>query len=85
MAKTSGAVVKMKLHKLHFVNPKASASMDRLAERIVSLRHIQEMFLEGSENGYVAKVRFFPGCEPRNICMYVSSKISGNYGSVVKG
>ncbi len=80
--KASGA--KGKLHRLLFVDPKDTVSMDELADRLIALRLVQEIFLADHEKGYVAKVRFFPEREPRDARAYVSGQMSRDYGSVVK-
>ncbi|MCW6159823.1 MAG: hypothetical protein LVQ95_01900 [Candidatus Micrarchaeales archaeon] len=81
--RVSGAK-KAKLHRLLFVDPKGTVSMDELADRLIALRLVQEIFLAGHGSGYAAKVRFFPEKEPRDARAYVAGLISKDYGSVVK-
>ena len=78
---SSGA--KGKLHKLLFVDPKGNVSMDDLAERRIALRLVQEIFLNGHEKGYIAKVRFFPEKEPRSVAGYIAGQLSKDFGKVV--
>ncbi len=82
--KDSGASDKGKLHKLLFVNPKGTADMDGLAQRLISLRLVQEVILYDHRLGYAAKVRFHQGCEPKNVRAYISGLLSKDYGCVVK-
>ncbi len=81
--KGSGAK-KVKLHKLLFVDPKNTVSMDELADRLIALKLVQEIFLADHEKGYVVKVRFFPEKEPRSAAGYVSGQLSRDFGIVVK-
>ncbi len=82
--KDSGARDKGKLHKLLFVNPKENTDMDELAQRLISLRLVQEVILYDHRLGYVAKVRFHRCSEPKNVRAYVSGLLSKDYGCVVK-
>ena len=62
--KQDSASKKGKLHRIFFVEPKKNVVMDELAERLIALNFIQEVFLEDNRNGYEAKIRFFPDREP---------------------
>ncbi len=79
-----GSGAKGKLHKLLFMDPKETVSMDELADRLIALKLVQEIFLAGYERGYVAKVRFFPEREPKSVAGYVSGQLSKDFGIVVK-
>ena len=81
--RTSVSKRKGKLHKLFFVGPKPNAIIDNLAERLIELRLVQEVFLEDHNSGYVAKIRFFE--EPkRSPEVYISSNISKDFGRVIR-
>ena len=82
--RTSVSKRKGKLHKLFFVGPKPNAIIDNLAERLIELRLVQEVFLEDHNSGYVAKIRFFAGSQPKRPESYIASLISKDYGKVVK-
>ncbi|MCL5430231.1 MAG: hypothetical protein M1504_01995 [Candidatus Marsarchaeota archaeon] len=75
----------MKLHKLLLVDPKKNSRMDKLAERLVSFRAVHEMVLTDHERGYLVKLRFFPGYEPKNVRSYLSDRISKEFGKVENG
>ena len=80
----SGSEKKGKLHKLFFVGPKPNGIIDKLAERLIELRLVQEVFLEDHNSGYVAKIRFFEDKEPKRPEAYIASNISKDFGIVVK-
>lgn len=75
---------KGKLHRLFFVGPKDNVAIDNLADRLIELRFVQEVFLEDHNGGYMAKVRFFPDTEPKMPEKYIATNISKDFGKVVK-
>lgn len=72
----------MKLHRLVLVDSKVDSEMNKLAERLVSFKAIHEMALTDHKNGYLVRLRFFPGCEPKDVKQFVSSRISREFGKV---
>ena len=66
------------------LNPKMGISMERLADRIVSLKCVQDMVLETKGKGYMVQLKFFPGYEPKDVCGYLSTRINRDFVSVVK-
>ena len=83
--KRASASKKGKLHRIFFVGPKKNAVMDELAERLIELNFVQEVFLEDYNSGYVAKIRFFIDREPERPETYISKLVSKDFGAVVKG
>ena len=71
------------LHKLYFLAPKQNADCDLLAEKLINLKLVEEVFLTGNDFGFVVRARFFSGKEPKNIKTYISRKISSRYGKIV--
>lgn len=82
-AKTSVSKKKGKLHKLFFVGPKPIGKIDILADRLIELNMVQEVFLEDHNSGYAAKVRFYN--EPKRPEAYIASNVSKDFGKVIKG
>ncbi len=83
--RTSVSKKKGKLHKLFFVGPKPNGIIERLADRLIELRLVQEVFLEDHNSGYVAKIRFFVEEEPERPETYIARHLSKDFGTVVKG
>lgn len=83
-AKPSGSK-KGKLHKLFFVGPKDNVMIENLADRLIELRFVQEVFLEDHITGYKVMVRFFPENEPKRPETYITTNVSKDFGKVVKG
>ena len=76
---------KGKLHKLIFVGPKENGIIDDLAERLIELKLVQEVFLEDHNSGYLAKVRFFAETDPDKPEVYIARHVSKDFGNVIKG
>ena len=71
------------LHKFYFIQPKENANADQLAEALINLKLVEEVFLTDGDYGFIVKARFFNGREPKDVTEYISRKISNNYGKVV--
>jgi hypothetical protein len=73
-----------KLHKLFFVGPKDNVGMENLADRLIELKLVQEIFLDEYSNGYIAKVRFLADNEPKMPDVYIARHISKDFGRVMR-
>jgi hypothetical protein len=73
------------LHRIYFCSPKESTNADMLADRLIGLRLVQEVFLTDIEDGYVVKVRFTKGKEPERPDAYIARNVSRDFGHVIKG
>jgi len=71
-------------HRIIFVNPKPEVGPGDLAESLVNLRLFEDIFVENHKKGYLAMVKFFPGCEPKKPDRYIAGKIGDGFGDVVK-
>ena len=80
-AKTS-ASKKGKFHRFYLVGPKPDADADGLAEKIISLKPIEEVFLSDGDCGFIVKVRFIEGKEPSDVAGYLKGRIAPRYGTV---
>jgi hypothetical protein len=86
MSKTiSGSKKRGRLHKLFFADPKPNGVIEKLADRLIELRLVQEVFLEDHNSGYMAKIRFLEEEEPEKPEVYIARHISKDFGTVVKG
>ncbi len=71
-------------HTILFVDPKPDAGPGDLAEQLVNMRIFEDISVENHKGGYVARVKFFPGCEPKGPGEYISKNVSKAFGMVVK-
>ena len=71
------------LHKFYFIEPRENADADLLAEKLISLKPVEEVFLTDGDYGFIVKARFFKDEEPNDVTKYISSKMGGRFGKVV--
>jgi DNA-binding Lrp family transcriptional regulator len=71
-----------RLHRFFFIEPKSNANADELAESLIKLPTVQEVYLTDGDYGFVVKTRFINGKEPHDITRYIASHISPKFGRV---
>ncbi len=62
----------------------ATIGNNEVAEKLVNLRLFEGIYVENHSKGYVAKVKFFPGCEPKRPDEYISKSIGKEFGLALK-
>ena len=68
-------------HRFHFRNPR-NLDMDKLAQRIIELRLVEDVILRDHDEGFHASVKFFGKLDPIRARAYIASNISKDYGEV---
>ncbi|MCW6159522.1 MAG: hypothetical protein LVQ95_00325 [Candidatus Micrarchaeales archaeon] len=68
-------------HRFHFRNPR-NLDMDKLAQRIIALRLVQDVILQDHEEGFHASIKFYGKLDPVRARAYIASNISKDYGEV---
>ena len=81
---TGSSVSSDGFYRIFFVGLKPNMGPGDLAEKLVNLRLFEDISVENHRNGYVAKVKFFPGCEPKRPSEYISKNIGEEFGKVVR-
>ncbi len=71
------------LHKFYFVRPRVNADANKLAERLIGLKAVEEVFLTEGDYGFVVKARFFKDQEPNDVGRYISRNVGLEFGKVV--
>ncbi len=71
------------LHRFYLIEPRENASADELAEKLISLKPVEEVFLTDGDYGFLVKTRFFEGSEPDDITKYISRNVSKKFGKIV--
>lgn len=71
------------LHKIFFVRPRQNADAGELAERLIKLKPVEEVFLTDGDYGFVVKARFFKGEEPKDVTRFITRNIDSKYGAVI--
>ncbi len=70
------------LHRFYLVEPKPNVNADELAEKLISMKPVEEVLLSDGDYGYLVKVRFENGKEPVDVVNYLKEKIAVRYGVV---
>ncbi len=70
-------------HKFYLVHPKENANADELAERLIMLKPVEEVFLTDGDFGFVVKARFTDGKEPNDVTSFISKNINSKFGKAV--
>jgi len=83
-ANASGSRHDNGFHRIVFVNPKPNVGPGDLAETLVNLRLFEDIFVENHSKGYVARVKFFPGYEPKKPVEYIATSVGEDFGTVLK-
>ena len=68
-------------HRFHFRNPR-NLDIDKLAQRIIALRLVEDVILRDHEEGFHASVKFFGKLDSVRARAYIASNISKDYGEV---
>ncbi len=81
LAKTS-ASKKGKFHRFYLVGSNPGANAESLAEKLIALEPVEEVFLSDDDCGFIVKVRFIDGKEPPDVAGYMKGRIAARYGIV---
>ena len=81
--RVSAASRENRFHRLYFIWPR-NTNMERLAERIVGIRNVEDMCIESHKKGYKAKVKFFIGEEPRDVVGFLSRRVDSKFGTITR-
>lgn len=71
-----------KFYKFYFVHPPVNADTDRLAEQLIGMKNVEEVFVTDGDYGFIVKTRFFDGKEPDDAYNYISKRLGSNFGKV---
>ncbi len=71
-------------HRILFVGPAPDLGPGDLAEKLVNLRLFEDIYVENHTKGYVARVKFFPGCEPKRPDEFIAKNVGKEFGLVIK-
>jgi DNA-binding Lrp family transcriptional regulator len=69
------------LHRFYLVEPKPNADAGRIAEKLIALKQVEEVFLSDGDYGFIVKVRFIDGKEPPNVADYLKQNVATRFGT----
>jgi hypothetical protein len=70
-------------HKFFLIKPKAGMDLDMLANDLVSLPDVLEVYATEGTIGFMVKARFDGEKEPEEVANYIKKNISKDYGTIV--
>ena len=69
-------------YRFYLIKPPRNANADKLAEELIGIRDVEEVFVTDGDYGFLVKARFFSDREPDDACRYIESRLSGSYGKI---
>jgi DNA-binding Lrp family transcriptional regulator len=70
------------LHRFYLIKPRPSADADKLAERLIALKPVEEVFLADGDYGFIVKVKFLYGEEPADVVDYLKTNVATGFSTV---
>jgi hypothetical protein len=71
-----------KFYKFYFLQPPTNVNADRIAEQLIGIKNVEEVFVTDGDYGFIVKTRFFEGQEPDDAFNFISKRLGSNYGKV---
>jgi cell division protein FtsX len=71
------------LHKFFFLKPKANTNANDIAEKLLSLKNVQEVILTEGDIGYIVKTRLFSEREDAETRHYIEKNVGQMLGFAV--
>ena len=64
------------LHRFYLIEPKPNANADALADQLIALKNVEEVYVADGDYGFIVKVKFFDGNEPSDVINYLKGTIN---------
>jgi DNA-binding Lrp family transcriptional regulator len=71
------------MHRFYFIKPKPNSNADEVAEKLISLKQVESVFLTEGDCGFIVKARITKDKEPKGILKYILGNVGNRYGRVV--
>jgi hypothetical protein len=71
------------MRKFYFIRPRKNINAGELAEKLIELKPVEEVFLTEGDCGFIVKARFTNNKEPKDVVDYISKNVGSKYGKVV--
>ena len=65
-----------------YIKPKPSVSPEDLAEKLISLKDIEEVFLSEERSGYLLKTKFYDQIDHGDAIRYIQKEIGSGFGTL---
>jgi DNA-binding Lrp family transcriptional regulator len=70
-------------HKFFLIKPRENANIDKLANDLIQLKDVVEVYATEGSAGFIVKARFDKGKEPSSVSRYIQKNISKDYGTLI--
>lgn len=67
-------------YKFYFVEPQENANTSNIAEKLINIKEVEEVFVTDGDYGFIVKAKYSDGKED-NAYKYLS-RLGGNFGKV---
>ena len=74
---------KSSLHRFYLISPKQNLDAGLLAERLLSLEPVEEVFLTDGDFGYIVKARFSKEGEYEDTVDHIAKKLGSKFSKAV--
>lgn len=71
------------VHKFYFVRPRQNADAGEIAEKLLGLRPVDQVYVTEGDCGFIVRARVTDGREPKGVADYIAKNVGGRYGRVV--
>jgi len=71
------------LHKFLFLRPRENVNAEALAEKLLSLKNVQEVILTEGDCGYIVKTRFLSDKSDKEAEEYIKKNMDGVFGTAM--
>ena len=69
-------------YKFYLVHPPANSNADMLAEQLMEIKNVEEVFVTDGDYGFIVKTRFSEGKGSDDAYNYISKRLGSNLGEV---
>lgn len=69
-------------YKFYLINPKENASISSLAEKLISFKDVEEVYVTEGAHGFLVKTKFLNGKEPKDLDSYIKRRVDQTYGEM---
>lgn len=70
-------------HRFFLIKPKPNIDINDLAERLVALDDVLEVYVTEGPAGFMVKARFHDDKEPDEVAKYIKKNVDSTYGTLV--
>ena len=81
--KTNTKVKNNSLHKFFFLRPKANMDARAVAEKLISLKNVQEVIMTEGDVGYIVKTRLFSDKSDRETERMIARSVGSRLGVAI--